>query len=164
MASDVESQRLIGNQNAAENVGLENHLTFYGSEPHPQLTRPPSQPPPTAEQLDHILRPHSTPQIGLLSSRDSIYIQTFVLLLSWEETDPKLVVDTEIDRVEDAFTRLYHFKVERWKIPSEDPHLRLNEKILEFVRLGDDEKDCLKIVYYAGHGKLSRNRQPMWTE
>lgn len=71
---------------------------------------------------------------------------------------------SEVDRLQDVFERLYHFKVQRWNIPSEDPHIRLNEKILELVGLGDDREDCLKIVYYAGHGKLTRNRQPMWTE
>jgi hypothetical protein len=164
MASTTGSEEMVEEQNVAEDDGLGNHSTFHGSEPQLQFTSPPFQPPPTAEQLDQMFRPNRPFQQGLLGTRDSTYIETFVLLLSWEEQDLRLPVDLEIDRLSDMFDRVYHFKVERWKIPSEDPHQRLNKKIIEFVRFGNDRRECLKIVYYAGHGKLSRNRQPMWTE
>jgi hypothetical protein len=151
-------------QDLASNESLEPHLAFYSSDPQLQVTAVPFQPPPTAEQLDHIYRLEMIPQTGSLPSRGDTYVETFVLLLSWEDEDPRLPVRLEIDRLHDVFQRLYHFKVERWNIPSKDPHIQLNEKILSFVNLGDDREDCLKIVYYAGHGRLSTNRRSIWTE
>jgi hypothetical protein len=152
------------NQDIPNDDNLQPHLTFYGSGAQLQVTTPPFQLPPTAEQLDHIYRPHKLLQARSLDPHNNTYLETFVLLLSWEDEDPRLPVRSEIDRLQDVFQRLYHFKVERWSIPSKDPHIRLNEKILALVRHGDDRKDCLKIVYYGGHGKLTRNRQSMWTE
>jgi hypothetical protein len=151
-------------QDPTNGNSLKPHLTFYGSDAQLQVTTQPFQPPPTAEQLDHIHRPEKLPQTRCLPSRGNTYVDTFVLLLSWEDEDPRLPVRLEIDRLHDVFQRLYHFKVERWNIPNNDPHLRLNEKILSLVKLGGDREDCLKIVYYAGHGRLSTNRRSIWTE
>ncbi|TVY83362.1 hypothetical protein LSUE1_G002842 [Lachnellula suecica] len=138
---------------------LGSHLTFYGSEPHLQVTPQPFQPPqPPNNWINYF------GQTSFSETDYSILVTTFVLILSWEVQDPRLLVDKEIDRLFDVFNRLYHFRVERWKIPSENAHLLLNKKIIDFVCLGDDSPNCLKIVYYAGHGKLSRNRQPVWVD
>jgi hypothetical protein len=158
LGNDLDMERLaqIEKMDSANDKNLGPHMTFYSSDPQLQLTTSPLQPPPTSEELDRIYRPRRL--------RKDTYLETFVLMLSWEEDDPRLPVDREIDSLYDVFERLYHFKVERWKIPSTDPHIRLNEKILDLVKLGGDRGDCLKIVYYAGHGKLTRNRQSMLTE
>ncbi|KAG0648483.1 hypothetical protein D0Z07_5252 [Hyphodiscus hymeniophilus] len=129
------------------------HMTFYGSEPQLQLTTTAS---PTSEELDCVYRRRRL--------RNDTYLEIFVLLLSWQGEDPRLPVDREIDCLYDVFKRLYGFKVERWRIPSIDSHIQLNKKILDLVELGGDGEDSLKIVYYAGHGKLTRNRHSMWTD
>lgn len=151
---DLGTSADVDEKDTGSDESLGPRITFYGSEPQLQLTT--TQPPPTSEQPDRIYRPNQL--------CNNTYLETYVLLLSWEDKDPRLPVDREIDRLYDVFERLYHFKVERWKIPSTDSHIRLNEKILELVKLGDDREDYLKVVYYAGHGKLTRNRQSMWTE
>jgi hypothetical protein len=47
------------------------------------------------------------------------------------------------------------------KIPDVNSHTALNLKILQF--LDDNDTKHLKIVYYAGHGKLSNHGQAIWT-
>lgn len=77
-------------------------------------------------------------------------------------TNPKLPVSIEVEELNSLLRETYHFTVEVWKIPSEGSHKKLNQKVLDFVELGDDSKDDLKIVYYGGHGMLAHNRQSAW--
>jgi hypothetical protein len=93
----------------------------------------------------------------------SRYTAVYVLLLCWEDEDPRLPVSMEVNELEELFCDAYHFEdVEVWKIPSDGSHKRLNRKVLDFVELGGDSKHDLKIVYYGGHGMLSCNRQSSW--
>ena len=71
-------------------------------------------------------------------------------------------VSLEALELKDVFEKLYHFNVETWEIPSDGSHRRVNQKILDFVGLGEDSKEDLKIVYYGGHGMLGSNRQSCW--
>ena len=64
----------------------------------------------------------------------------------------------EIRRIFWAFQDLYHFQTEVWDINDVACHAEVNQKILDFSRLGGDSKEDLEIVYYAGHGKLTQNR------
>jgi hypothetical protein len=91
----------------------------------------------------------------------SRYEKVDVILLSWEEEDPKLPVSIEIKELAEIFRELYGYEVEEWFIPAENCHNRLQARILEF--LGDGDPRHLKIVYYAGHGKLTNHGQPAWT-
>lgn len=90
------------------------------------------------------------------------YSEVYVLLLYWEDEDPKLPVSIEVEELRVVFENIYNFEVEVWKIPSEGSHKKLNRKILDFVELGDDSNEHLKIVYYGGHGMLAHNRQSSW--
>jgi len=67
-------------------------------------------------------------------------------------------------KLENIFREDYNFETEVWKIPSEKSHRDLSIKILEVVGLEDDSRDCLKIVYYGGHGLLAPNRQLLWSK
>jgi hypothetical protein len=95
------------------------------------------------------------------SDRRSRYTQVSALLLSWEDEDPQLPVSLEIDALKDVLVNLYGFEVEEWKIPAHDSHMELNLKILQFLK--DSSTKHLKVVYYAGHGKLSNHGQAIWT-
>jgi hypothetical protein len=95
------------------------------------------------------------------SDRRSRYTQVSALLLSWEDEDPQLPVSLEINALKDVLINLYEFEVEEWKIPAHDSHMELNLKILQFLK--DSSTKHLKIVYYAGHGKLSNHGQAIWT-
>jgi hypothetical protein len=91
----------------------------------------------------------------------SRYTEVHVILLSWEDEDPKLPVSVEMKDLADVFSNLYGFEVEQWLIPSDNSHNKLQKKILKF--LGDDDAGHLKIVFYAGHGKLTNHGTPAWT-
>lgn len=97
------------------------------------------------------------------NTNTSRYQKVYVLILKWEDEDPKLPVSYEISKLEGVFKDVYHFQTESWDIPDEDCHDKVNQKILDFKRLGENSKDDLKIIHYAGHGKLTRNRALSWT-
>lgn len=128
--------------------------------------------PPTSHELDQLQYHISLQDIGeklqkaaaaaFPNINRSKYSQVHVLLLCWEDEDPDLPVSIEVDELSEVFERHYHFDVEVWKIPSEGSHKKLNQKVLDFVELGGDSKDHLKIVYYGGHGKLAHSRQSCW--
>lgn len=130
-------------------------------------------PPPTPEELDRQLRTTKLQSFGkelqeianasLSTTEASRYRNVYVLILKWEDEDPQLPVSLEISKLKDAFVDVYHFNTEVWDIPDEDCHDSVNQKILDFKRLGSDSKDDLKILYYGGHGRLTRNRSLAWS-
>jgi hypothetical protein len=133
-----------------------------------------SRPPPSAKELDKLQYHIDLQDIGLKlqnaanaafpNDRRMRYKTVYVLLLYWEDEDPKLPVSVEVEELSDVFHTVYRFIVDVWQIPSEESHKRLNQKILDFVELGGDSKEDLKIVYYGGHGMLGHNRQACWVK
>jgi hypothetical protein len=93
----------------------------------------------------------------------SRYTKVYVLMISWEDEDPNLPLSIEIRKLFNVFKDIYNFEVERWKISDASSHVDTNQKILDFVRLGDDSDEHLKIVYYAGHARLTKNTRLAWT-
>lgn len=93
----------------------------------------------------------------------SRYSKVSVLLLSWEDEDPKLPVSMEVDKLEHIFRDLYGFQTELWRIPDQNSHLKVNQKIIDLISSEDDPKQHLFIVYYAGHAILTRDRLLAWT-
>ncbi|KAL5315687.1 hypothetical protein ACEPPN_016557 [Leptodophora sp. 'Broadleaf-Isolate-01'] len=91
----------------------------------------------------------------------SRYTRVSVLMIQWEDEDPRLPVSIEIEKLYDVFTKIYHFETEIWKIPDQGSHASTNRKILDFIE--NDSKDHLRIIYYAGHGELTKNRLLSWT-
>jgi hypothetical protein len=81
-----------------------------------------------------------------------------VLLLSWEDEDPQLPVSQEIEKLETVFRLKYYFETAHFKIPDEDSHYRLTERVMAFVKPEKDSGTHLKILYYAGHGRLMQDR------
>jgi len=90
----------------------------------------------------------------------SRYKEIHALLLSWE--DDSLGVLNEIGELDDVLRQIYHFEVERWKIPSKRSHNTLAAKLLAFL---DDyeSKENLLLVYYGGHGSMNDDRQCVWS-
>jgi hypothetical protein len=131
-------------------------------------------PPPPPDELDRLLfhlpledfgrRLQRASQAVFPNDMKSRYTKVHVLLLCWEDGDPKLPVFRELMELENVFREDYCFETEVWKIPSKRSHHALNTKILEVVELEDDSRDCLKIVYYGGHGLLAPNRQLLWSK
>lgn len=85
------------------------------------------------------------------------------MLLKWKDEDPQLPVSYDIPKLWDVFKETYGFETELWEIPDHDSHTEVNQKIIDFSRLGGSSKEDLKILYYAGHGKITRNRLLSWT-
>jgi hypothetical protein len=131
------------------------------------------KPPPRADEIDrwqhHIAFEQFGQDLNLAAkalfpkTSKCRYRNVFVLMLKWNDEDPDLPVSLEIQRLYDVFKVTYHFETEVWDIPDEDCHVEVNQKILDFSRIGGNNKDDLKIVYYAGHGRLMKNRLLSWT-
>ncbi|RDW58140.1 hypothetical protein BP6252_13551 [Coleophoma cylindrospora] len=131
------------------------------------------RPPPSHDELDRLLfhipledfgkRLQLAAEAVFPNNTESRYESVYVLLLCWEDGDPKLPVEQELEDLKHVFDEGYHFQTETWKIPSKNSHRALSKKITEFVEIEDDSRDCLKIVYYGGHGFLSPSRQLMWS-
>ncbi|KAF7933216.1 hypothetical protein EAE99_003101 [Botrytis elliptica] len=90
------------------------------------------------------------------------YARVYALLILWEDEDPQLPVSLEVHELGVVLASIYKYEVQIYRIPSGGSHKKLNQKILDFVELGGDNKEDLKIVYYGGHGMLAQNRQPCW--
>jgi hypothetical protein len=129
------------------------------------------KPPPTAEEIDRLNYHNGLQKFGealeeaakavLSNHAKSRYRNVHVLFLSWEDEDPQLPVSLEISKLFDVFVNIYHFQAEILHIPNQNSHNKVSKKILEFV--GEDDTDDMKIVYYAGHGRLTQNRLLSWT-
>jgi hypothetical protein len=139
--------------------------------PHEETIRSVPRPPLTGYDLDRLnyhvdLRDFGTSlqkaaNAVFSSDRRSRYTQVSALLLSWEDEDPQLPVSLEIKELKDVFVNQYGFDVDEWQIPAANSHMELNMKVLQFLK--DSSSKHLKIVYYAGHGKLSNHGQAIWT-
>ncbi|KAH7355341.1 hypothetical protein BKA65DRAFT_373259, partial [Rhexocercosporidium sp. MPI-PUGE-AT-0058] len=93
----------------------------------------------------------------------SRYTRVFVLLIRWAEEDPKLPVSIELNDLSRLFSGDFGFQTETWQIPSDNSHNELSRKVLDFISVGNDDKRNLKIVYYGGHGVLTKGQQLAWT-
>lgn len=158
----------------------DSHPTTNGTSPEElsevddsTITSPNSTPPPRADEIDqwrcHIELQRFGQELQIAANNafpniaTSRYTKVYVLLLSWEDEDPQLPVSLEIVELFKVFKNVYGFETEIWHIPQEDCHDEVCQKILNFKRIGGNNKDHLKIVYYAGHGMLERNRSLSWT-
>jgi len=138
-----------------------------------QNSSPNSTPPPRAEEYDRWLYHtkfkkfgndlHEAAKAVFPNTAPTRYKNVYVLMLKWEDEDPNLPVSLEIGRLFRVFKDIYHFQTEVWDIKDRDCHAEVNQKILDFSRLGGNSKEDLKIVYYAGHGKLTMTRLLSWT-
>jgi hypothetical protein len=151
-------------------VGSEEQLSDVGDSFPSSLNR---TPPPRADEIDqwqcHIDLQQFGQELQAAANKafpniaTSRYTNVYVLLLSWEDEDPNLPVSLEILNLFKVFKNVYRFETEIWHIPDQDCHAEVCQKILDFAKLGGNSKEDLKIVYYAGHGKLARNRLLSWT-
>lgn len=136
---------------------------------------PNSTPPPRADEVDrwqhHInlqecgKRLHQAAQAVFPNDTSSRYRNVYVLMLKWKDEDPQLPVSYDIPKLWDVFNGTCGFDTELWEIPDDDKHChrKVAQKIIDFSMLGGDSRDDLKILYYAGHGKITKNRTLSWT-
>ena len=92
----------------------------------------------------------------------SRYSNVYVLMFMWESEDCKLPVSLEIAKLRQVLEDIYLYDVQVFKIPDKRSHSKVSAKINEFVSINDDSAEDLKIVYYAGHSKLSQSKDIVW--
>ena len=93
----------------------------------------------------------------------SRYSNVYVLIFKWKTEDPKLPVWYEIEELRDVLDQIYGYEIEIFEIPDQKSHAKVVEKITALITINDDSKDDLKIVYYAGHSRLSDTRDLVWS-
>jgi hypothetical protein len=97
------------------------------------------------------------------NDKKSKYSRVYVLLISWQTEDPRLPVAREISTLREVLEVIYHYEVEEFCIPDLGSHAAVSKKINTFVEVNGDCGSDLKIVYYAGHSSLSRNKELIWS-
>lgn len=84
------------------------------------------------------------------------YAAVHVLTLSWEDDD--LGVITELLELQKVFETLFLFRTQVWKIPSDDSHILLNLRVIQFLQAFGSQEN-LVVIYYGGHGKMKDGGQ-----
>ena len=82
-----------------------------------------------------------------------------VLLLNWEADDIGTI--TEVEELRELFANHFAYSTEIWPIPSSRPESAL-EKKLAAVKQSYGDKGCLIIIYYGGHGEMTRDGRSIW--
>jgi len=160
--TEFESRPSSVSENISETVSQSNSISSSSTAP-----------PPTPHDIDRWGKHTSLQEFGeglqsaaralFPNETKSRYTSVTVLVLSWQDEDPNLPVSLEISRLVDVFKNIYHFDVDEWKIPNQNSHWAVNQKIMTFVAPGPNDKEHLKIVYYAGHARLTKTRLLEWT-
>lgn len=91
------------------------------------------------------------------------YSKTYVLMLSWEDETPNQPISIEMGHLRNVLEDIYNFESEIWRIPNENSHLEITQKIQEFVSLGGDSSEHLKLIYYNGQARLDKTKELAWT-
>jgi hypothetical protein len=130
-------------------------------------------PPPRPEEITRTLKHTDMANFGKQLQRavktafpsptQSRYENVYVLIFLWANGDPKLPVNLEISKLRSVLEGTYHFKVEEpFEIPDQRSHHKVSARINDFIGINDDSSDDLKIVYYAGHSRLSKTKEVVW--
>lgn len=104
------------------------------------------------EFLEHLNQAAKT----VLPTVSRRYQDVVVLLLQWQDDD--LGTASEIQDLECLFRDTYHYKTEKYLIPSSDSATQLEYKLNDFRKANDHESNLL-MLYYGGHGLLEVNKQ-----
>ncbi|CAG8951495.1 hypothetical protein HYFRA_00007411 [Hymenoscyphus fraxineus] len=91
------------------------------------------------------------------------YLKATVLIFVWADDHPDLPALDHLDRLSRVFHDVYNFEVETFKIPKQNPHSEVNQKIRSFARQGENNRGYLKIVFYAGCSRVTSNGALLWT-
>ncbi|KAJ6443076.1 acetamidase [Purpureocillium lavendulum] len=91
------------------------------------------------------------------------YNAVHALLLFWQDDDDAAIVQGAVKELADVFDKYYHYTFQVQTIPSSSDGCKsswrwLSRQLNEFAE-DRDQRDVLKIVYYAGHTYLDGNRE-----
>ncbi|XMA12769.1 hypothetical protein WAI453_005560 [Rhynchosporium graminicola] len=93
----------------------------------------------------------------------SRYAMVNVLLAFWAEEDANSPAPIEISKLYNVFKDTFHFNVQTFRIPGESSNIAVSAKMSDFVNLGGNSEDDLKIVYYAGSSRVLKDKSLVWT-
>ena len=99
----------------------------------------------------------------LSTSNRGRYNAVQALLLFWQDDDDVAIVHGAVKELADVFDKYYHYTFQIQTIPSSSDGCKsswrwLSRQLNEFAE-DRDQRDVLKIVYYAGHTYLDGNRE-----
>jgi hypothetical protein len=88
----------------------------------------------------------------------------WVLIIYWgsQEHMGGAVADIK-EHLEPVFREKCGYITDTFKIPQDNPEQALVERLAEFVQLGGNSPDDVKIVYYAGYGRNVSDYEQVWT-
>ncbi|KAH7111635.1 hypothetical protein EDB81DRAFT_362206 [Dactylonectria macrodidyma] len=90
------------------------------------------------------------------------YTSVQALLLFWQDDDETSEIQSAVRELADVFDEYYHYSFQIQAIPSSENNnsswIWLSQQLNDFIKDGD-QRDVLKIIYYAGHTYLDGNRQ-----
>ncbi|KID87514.1 tyrosine-protein phosphatase non-receptor type 6 [Metarhizium guizhouense ARSEF 977] len=120
---------------------------------------------PGIESLKNELQ-HNVPKI-LSTTHRGRYNSVQVLLLFWHDDEDATTIQDAVRELAHVFDRSYHYTFHIQAIPSASDSSKSSWRWLS-RRLNDfaedcDQRDVLKIVYYAGHTCLDGNREMILT-
>ncbi|KAL1589058.1 hypothetical protein WHR41_01897 [Cladosporium halotolerans] len=92
------------------------------------------------------------------------YSSVYVLMISWEDDD--LGTAREIAKLKDIFEEDYRYSTRHYEIPSHkkispgsEPSWELEEVLVQTRNKHGRDEDGLLIIYYGGHGEVSKRSQ-----
>lgn len=91
------------------------------------------------------------------------YTAVYALLLFWEDDDQKSTVQSSVKELAEVFENYYHYTLQVKTIPSSTDGSKsswrwLSRELNAFAE-HRDQRDVLKVVYYAGQTFLDGNRE-----
>lgn len=98
----------------------------------------------------------------LSASTRSRYNVVHALLLFWQDDDDALAVSNAVRDLADVMDKYYHYTFQLQTIPSSDGFRSssrwLSRQVTDFAE-DRDQRDVLKVIYYAGQTFLDDNRE-----
>lgn len=116
---------------------------------------------PGIESLRNDLQSNASRMLSTVSR--SRYTSVQALLLFWQDDDDVTTVHNAVRELADVFDKYYHYTFQVQTIPSSADGSKsswrwLSRQLNDFAE-DRDQRDVLKIVYYAGHTYLDGNRE-----
>lgn len=92
------------------------------------------------------------------------YLKVYVLMLYWKGEDQSQTAPIETSQLFGVFKDTFNFEVSKFSIPSEKSQQAVEKEIEDFVQLGGNRNEHLKIVHYAGGAKANKAGRVVWTK
>ena len=79
-------------------------------------------------------------------------------MIYWKDGEDEFY--DQLKKLGKEFESAYGYKVEEWALGSANPYKDMTERLLKF--LDYENEGTLLILYYGGHGGITKDRQHTW--